>query len=184
MEFDRQSAPYASCFCEENIWQLANELTSRKLLSENSFVLLLFNEHEFIAVQNQKAFPPGEVGFWDYHVILLDQDNDRLFDLDTRLIYPCPVKEYFQETFPNQSTLPAEFRTMVRCVPVAEYLDRFSSDRQHMIDAQGNPIQEFPEWDKIISDNPIWLFDYLKANEVSGSASDFSSVDSFVKNIK
>lgn len=184
MEFDRDSARYAAYFCEENIWHLADDLAKRNSLSANSFVLFLFNEYDYyIAVKNQRAFETGTIGCWDYHVVLLDADNGRVFDLDTRLDCPASIEEYFAATFPDQSRLLFEYKTTVRSVPIAEYINRFSSDREHMIDDEGLPLKEFPNWSAIIAENPIWLSQYLSVLPVEGSESLTTDLASFVASI-
>jgi len=159
MEFDADKVRYAAFFCEENIWHLANDLTQRKELS------------------------PNAIGCWDYHVVLVDPDNSRVFDLDTRLACPTSTEEYFSATFPDQTRLLADYRTTVRSVPTDEFIKRFSSDRAHMLDADGEPMKPFPPWNAIIGKDPIWLSQYLSVEEVQGSASRTTDLDSYVASI-
>jgi hypothetical protein len=57
----------------------------------------------------------------------------QVFDLDSRLPFPSPWRKYFDGTFPDQSALPERWRSLVRQIPASSYLDRFYSDRQHMV---------------------------------------------------
>ena len=60
----------------------------------------------------------------------------QIFDLDTRLSFPCPVEEYLQQTLRPQQTVfadgpqPARY---CRLVQASAFLQHFSSDRSHML---------------------------------------------------
>ena len=62
----------------------------------------------------------------------------RVFDLDTRLAFPCPFDEYAARTLRwGDAARPAlKFKRLFRVVPAADYLRGFSSDRRHMRDAE------------------------------------------------
>ena len=55
-----------------------------------------------------------------------------IFDFDSRLYFPEPRDHYLGKTFPPQRQLDREFRSQVRMVPASSYLLHFYSDRSHM----------------------------------------------------
>ena len=188
MNFDRASAMYCAFFCEENIWQLAKKMSAQTPDLNNGSVLFFLSRSSdsggsCLAIRNQIAFEVGTTGFWDYHVVLLDSQERLIYDLDSRLDCPVSAEQYFAQTFPSQSSLPAEVQTVVRSVRVPEYLERFSSDRSHMIDAAGEPREPFPKWPPIIADDPIWLSQYRSIVDIAGSQSKVVGVEKFAQTV-
>jgi len=59
----------------------------------------------------------------------------RIYDIDSRLPYPCSLQTYLEFTFPSDVEIPADFNPMFRVVKAESYLKTFSSDRMHMYDA-------------------------------------------------
>lgn len=95
---------------------------------------------------NQRAAAPGALMAWDYHVVFAAEvaGAPKVFDLDSRLPFPSPWRVYFDGTFPNPSGLPERWRSEVRQIPARGYLDRFYSDRQHMVGKV--PPSAFPDY--------------------------------------
>ena len=85
---------------------------------------------------------------WDYHVILIKRDitGTLVYDLDTRLPFPCDFKVYTDKTFGDDTTILPEFHRMFRVVSGEEYLQTFSSDRRHMKDEEGHWKKPPPNW--------------------------------------
>ncbi len=162
-------------FCEENIWQLAANLPPDKNTAA-CWVLLFFNQYNTIAVKNQRAFQGEAIGCWDYHVVFMDQ-RQQIHDFDTLLENPLPAVDYLRQTFPDQSSLPHDFRTTIRMVPANEYVQRFSSDRAHMIEVLGDTCPQLPHWPAIISSDPIHLHEYVNVQPLEKSQSRLISVD-------
>lgn len=189
MNFDRAAAMYCPFFCEENIWQLAKKMSAQTPELNNGSVLFFLSARSsdsggsYLAIRNQVAFEVGTTGFWDYHVVLLDSKEGLIYDLDTRLDCPVSAGQYFAQTFPSQSSLPTEVQTVVRSVPIQEYLERFSSDRSHMIDAAGEPCEPFPKWPPIVADDPIWLNQYRSIVDIAGSQSKVVGVEKFAQTV-
>lgn len=98
---------------------------------------------------------PNKSVCWDYHVILIgnttssanmqhhhhDEDDDNIgettmmvYDIDSRLPYPCPLHQYLQQSFPYE--WPEPYNPMFRVIPADRFLSHFSSDRSHMINRQ------------------------------------------------
>ena len=61
-----------------------------------------------------------------------------------------PTAQYLMNTFPSPTLLPLQFQFWVRSVPVRDYLDRFHSDRSHMLSEKGEPLHPFPDWPCIL----------------------------------
>jgi protein N-terminal glutamine amidohydrolase len=160
-----RSAAYTPFFCEENIWLLARRLLAEDMPKQRMFVLFLSNPNRSILLLEQRQAPKGRLTFWDYHVVLqVGQDGkDWIYDYDSRLPFPTPLMTYLTRTFPDQYRLPRIFRTMIRRIPAAEYLEQFSSDRSHM--AGKIPPDAYPDYPVIqaqVSCHPITLDDYLE----------------------
>jgi len=149
MQFERNDFRYTALFCEENVWWLAYDLVERDLPVADVWVLVFSNPTQSILMLNQRAAPPGRPVAWDYHVVLAASlDGEALvFDFDSRLSFPVPLAEYLAASFPPQAALPRSYRTRVRLIPAASYLERFTSDRGHM--AGRVPPSAFPDYPMI-----------------------------------
>ncbi|KAK6504185.1 Protein N-terminal glutamine amidohydrolase [Arthrobotrys conoides] len=123
----RETLPYTSCYCEENIYKLIEtHITSTSL--KHYTVIFLSNSSKCIPVFSQKIQRhPNNPTIWDYHVILAYHPNHSLeellqqskireeveeqafepaitksyiYDLDTTIpTFPCPFPTYFAQTF-------------------------------------------------------------------------------------
>lgn len=144
---------YAPYFCEENIWQLGQQLVAQAKgnVAGRYSVLLLSNQARQIPLFKQRLSHSDEAVIWDYHVILYQHWlTPCIYDLDTRLDCPIDFNSYYYQTFPDALHLPEHLSIRVRVIPLATaYLRRFHSDRQHMLDAQGQPQVPFPHWSPI-----------------------------------
>lgn len=169
---------YSAFFCEENIWHLA-----RAEQSADRYALLFFNAFGQIAVRQQKVFEAAATGCWDYHVVLLDAGQALVYDYDTRLGSPVDAQRYLRQTFPPQQSLPLQFRSLARVVPAREYARHFSSDRSHMLDADGAALAPFPDWPAILSAEPIHLQQYTSDARIAGSASIVLPVETLAADI-
>ena len=85
---------------------------------------------------------------WDYHVILIRRENSGTFvyDLDTRLPFPCDFQLYIDKSFGEERNILPKFHRMFRVVAGEEFLQSFSSDRRHMKDGEGRWIKPPPNW--------------------------------------
>ena len=91
---------YQAYYCEENIWRLCQQ---PQLQVHKSEVVFISNPRRTCALWYQRAAPyPTEPVVWDYHVILLTQTPDNIWqvwDLDTLLGCPLQAEDYFSMTF-------------------------------------------------------------------------------------
>ena len=179
--FSLHEYKYKQFFCEENIWHLTVNLNTK--LKSDTVVLFLTNNFDFIALKHQKLKTFGDYVLFDYHVILHDPEKQLIYDFDSDLGFQVDELEYFEKTFENQNAIDKSYRTRVIPIPGKNYVNSFSSDRSHMYDDKGRPLQPFPEWPPISGDGSLnlksliamdksvtsrWsdlnVFDYLKAN--------------------
>ncbi|MEN8167350.1 MAG: hypothetical protein ABFR65_07735 [Pseudomonadota bacterium] len=159
---------YTPLFCEENIWLLTNKLRDSGRSDEPMSVLFFSNPSKSIMLWRQKAAQAGQAIVWDYHVVLQVHRNqdDWIYDFDSRLPFPCCLSTYLSLTFPEQTALPERYRTWIRQIPAREYLKHLYSDRSHM---EGKiPTDQFPDYPIIKPDRscpPIPLSDYWDMNK-------------------
>lgn len=140
---------------------------------------------------------------WDYHVILMFRNtgsrvsNDskvsdgtqvrddstvsdgwHVYDLDTLLGAPIPIAKYIESTFGDPSMVPAEFGPKFRVIDADEFVSVFSSDRSHMLTADGRWQVQPPPWPAIIrngSSNLMTLVDMQ--NPSVGTVMDLSQFE-------
>jgi hypothetical protein len=145
---NRDTYRYAPYYCEENIWHLCQEEDFRRF---DRKVVVISNERRSCALWNQRArVAQGEPVFWDYHVIMLFMnDGWQVYDLDTMLVAPTPIAQYVQCTF-GQTSAPEEFPPLFRIFDADEFVTVFSSDRSHMLTADGDWLVAPPPWPAIV----------------------------------
>ncbi|BBM88009.1 hypothetical protein [Candidatus Uabimicrobium amorphum] len=170
--FCKSNYKYQEFFCEENIWWLGKSLHEEGFALERQHVLIFSN-----AKQTTPLFCQGEnLLVWDYHVVLYYEDLG-IFDFNTLLPFPCEAERYFACTFPQ--LLPEDYRVYVRKVAMEEYHEHFCSDRSHMLDKDGTPVQPFPSWAAICHkrENVVLLKDYI---DFSQNCSSIIATNEFV----
>lgn len=163
LDLQRDNIHYTAFFCEENIWLLAHALRDRGFHDTALSVLFFSNPWSSVLLRKQRNVPDGLPTVWDYHVVLEAEHADGrwIFDPDSRLPFPCPYADYLHDTFGAQDELRHELRTWVRRIPASAYLDRFHSDRSHMLGML--PPEAFPNYPpiQVAADTPgIALHEY------------------------
>lgn len=125
---------------------------------------------------NQRAAAPGALIAWDYHVVFAAEvaGVPQVFDLDSRLPFPCSWCVYFDGTFPDQSSLPERWRSVVRQIPASSYLDRFYSDRQHMVGRL--PSSAFPDYPPLRPQDARMAIDLCHYRDIRKQLDDGSQV--------
>ncbi|XP_065181887.1 protein N-terminal glutamine amidohydrolase-like [Sycon ciliatum] len=132
----RESCVYTACYCEENVWKLCQSLKEQgsELLS-SSYAVFISNPARKIPLFQQRAGKDRNgLVVWDYHVVFVCHPPGQhavVYDLDTRLPFPCGFARYARDSFGMQVADPM-FRRIFRVVPAASYLAEFASDRSHM----------------------------------------------------
>eukprot|EP00735_Rhodelphis_limneticus_P014530 TRINITY_DN8567_c0_g1::TRINITY_DN8567_c0_g1_i1::g.8533::m.8533 TRINITY_DN8567_c0_g1::TRINITY_DN8567_c0_g1_i1::g.8533 ORF type:complete len:105 (-),score=-5.33,sp/Q1LWX3/NTAQ1_DANRE/52.22/4e-28,Nt_Gln_amidase/PF09764.4/3.2e-32 TRINITY_DN8567_c0_g1_i1:3-317(-) len=88
---------YASCYCEENIWQLCHSVQSNASIFNQLWVIFISNRRNQIPIWCQKSSrrPDQDPVVWDYHVICIRSSPNSeavVYDLDTILPFPCTLR--------------------------------------------------------------------------------------------
>ncbi|KAJ7751997.1 N-terminal glutamine amidase-domain-containing protein [Mycena metata] len=111
-------------YCEENVYLLCEAFVSQQ---EEVSAVFISNEQKTSHV------------VWDYHVVLLLRSRERqqwIYDFDSRLPFPCLMKDYLRHTF--KENVPEPYRSIIplsslfRIVPGSTFVEHFASDRSHM----------------------------------------------------
>lgn len=118
----------------------------------------------------------------DYHVIFVHSTRAEtsVYDLDSRLGFPCEFGRYVESTFRDDRQLRPCFRRWFRVVPAELYLSEFASDRHHMM-KDGQWLKPPPDYAPIKTDRSshnLDLFISMKPHDqVPG---DIRNFDQFV----
>ncbi|HJL42790.1 MAG TPA: hypothetical protein RMG48_15900 [Myxococcales bacterium LLY-WYZ-16_1] len=130
-------------YCEENVWKMFERRPR-----PNGVVLFISNPARAVCMTEQRAASPGSPLVWDYHVVgLRPKEMERAWtvhDLDTRLFFGIRLESYLARSFP--SNLPHPFQPAFRWIPSAVFVERFWSDRSHMLDEHGRYRAPPPLW--------------------------------------
>jgi protein N-terminal glutamine amidohydrolase len=153
-------AVYTACYCEENVANLARALLSgggNGADYEELLVAFVSNAGKACPIWHQRtsaaAADADEPVVWDYHVVLLGRrkaatsaagvtssSSYEVLDLDSRLPFPAPARDYVAAAFRPHEPLRAAYRQRFRVVPAAAYLRQFASDRRHMRRPGGDAV--------------------------------------------
>lgn len=137
---------YCPCFCEENIWHLCTDPAvsrdGRPISVEERHVVFISNARRSVWMRQQRAGGTEPV-VWDYHVVLLA--GGLVWDPDTLLGFPVALERWLRDSFTPSPDLAPRFRV----IGAPTYLDRFASDRSHMIGPDGTPLKPLPPWPPI-----------------------------------
>jgi len=134
---ERSECLYTSCYCEENVYQLLAGMDP--VLAARTNAVFISNAGRTVPIWQQRA-GRSEDGLvvWDYHVILLlsplpaTQQPTLVYDLDTRLPFPCPAHQYCSQALGSDREMEEKFHRLLRLIPGPEFLTSLSSDRRHM----------------------------------------------------
>lgn len=165
---ERHNFRYTAFFCEENIWWLCHSLITEGIGPEQLSVVFISNPNQQVAVFNQLNCAPDRAMTWDYHVVLLRkiEDHSLIYDFDSRCEFPVDLNTYLSLSFADQELIKPEYRAQFRLIDAKSFLERFSSDRSHMIGEI--ETSRFPDYQPIVSqssDTAISLqqyFDFTK----------------------
>ena len=151
----REECVYTSCYCEENVWKLC-EFVKQNNTNElsNSFAVFISNKGKAIPIWKQKACQsPGSPVIWDYHVIFVHKHTVKkttVYDLDTELPFPCTFHTYRDEALQSEENMKKDFWRYFRVIPAESFLNKFASNREHMLDKnRGVYLAEPPNYPPI-----------------------------------
>ncbi len=148
------------------------------------FAVLISNPSKTVAMWQQRKGDPKQesIVVWDYHVILIARQSPStsptpsptpssstsstsptslsstsswlVYDLDTRLPFPCDLSVYIAKAFPPAYRAWAKsrgFEAFFRVASAAVYLEHFASDRSHMMGKDGEWFASPPSYPPIVS---------------------------------
>ena len=136
---------YWPLYCEENIWQLCRHSDFVDSVGKVAFIS---NATRSVAVWQQKSqTEANQPVIWDYHVILLTDDNGwQVWDLDSSASSCASLADYLNASF--LPLLPGcdNFAPRFRLFDMHTFAKQFSSDRSHMLSAKGDWLAPPPPW--------------------------------------
>uniref|UniRef100_A0A7M5WV89 Protein N-terminal glutamine amidohydrolase n=2 Tax=Clytia hemisphaerica TaxID=252671 RepID=A0A7M5WV89_9CNID len=105
---------YTSCYCEENVWKLCDQIrkTNPTELNEYYAVFISNKNHSIPLWMQKQSEDPLTAVVWDYHVILVQKppsDKALVYDLDSIMGFPCPLELYLQQAIQSDATLKKEY---------------------------------------------------------------------------
>ncbi|KAK9752504.1 N-terminal glutamine amidase [Popillia japonica] len=165
---------YVSCYCEENVYKLCQEVMSKHSTEVSKcFVVFISNHSRTVPLWRQRAGRDEDrLVIWDYHVVFLyhpEPDKCLVFDLDSELPFPTYVHKYITETFRTDHILKPDYFRYFRVIPVAEFLKEFASDRRHMKRPDGSWIKPPPNYPPISTRNNTHnLEEYIQMDTSKG----------------
>lgn len=142
---------YAPYFCEENVWHLAQERAGQPGERLAVFVLGAEPLRPAVAVWGQRAAAGAPFVIWDYHVVLFERPGPQagwqVWDQDSTLGIPIDASRWLDGSFAQP--LPG-LAPRFRVLGADDFLRAFSSDRRHMLAADGTELHPFPPWPPIL----------------------------------
>ncbi|KAI8474772.1 MAG: N-terminal glutamine amidase-domain-containing protein [Monoraphidium minutum] len=133
---ERAACSYTSCYCEENALLLSKRLAQAGAApADRLYVVFVTNRLRQTPLWFQRAGRDEDgLVVWDYHVFVVEAPHGalrcaRVWDLDTRLPFPCPLPDYAAATLPP---VREEYDRVYRAVPAPHLWRHFASDRSHM----------------------------------------------------
>lgn len=145
-----QAPNYQPFYCEENVWRfLALDQAAR---AGAAYAMFITNEERAVPMWAQRA-SPGLFSpiAWDYHVVALVKPSDEgsrvlVYDQDHTGALPQPLSLWLKLSFPYQERIPQAYQPRFRLIEGAQFLERFSTDRSHMLDERGRWKKPPPSW--------------------------------------
>lgn len=130
---------YQPFYCEENIWHLCQHPDYL-----NGHVVFIASYGDYLPMLCQQGCDnPGELIFWDYHVVLLNHGN--IYDFNTTLPFASKAADYFSQSFIDENMMSPLQVPMFRVIPTNEFVATFKSDRSHMKTTDGWSAEP-PDW--------------------------------------
>ncbi|MFW5684028.1 MAG: hypothetical protein ACOC1I_04180 [Spirochaetota bacterium] len=149
---NRQAQRYAPFYCEENVVEFAwarralhhTSLDGPTALPPDHGAVFISNPGTSVVMREQRAGrAPSGLVVWDYHVIYVE--GELVYDLDTTLPFPVRLDAYGHASFPALSP-GSPYLPRFSFVQTDVLLAEFSSDRSHMLGADGEYTAPPPPW--------------------------------------
>lgn len=146
----REECVYTSCYCEENVWHLCSAVRDKQPEELGScYCVFISNSDQAIPLWEQTASSREDgLVVWDYHVVFIQKrpDGNLVYDLDTRLDFPCTFRLYIEHGIHSCADLKPQFQRFFRVVPAEKFLSTFASDRSHMLNDEGKWLKQPPSY--------------------------------------
>ncbi|KAG1906005.1 N-terminal glutamine amidase-domain-containing protein [Suillus fuscotomentosus] len=156
-------SPYTSCYCEENIYFLVHRFLEQAQVKAtwDIFAVIVSNATKTVALWSQLKAPAANTAvIWDYHAVLVlrsrleshrgllnttlsIEEETWIYDFDSILEMPSRWEEYVEKTFPPDSDIPPQYRSLFRVISGEEYLRSFASDRSHMLSPAADSSNQY-----------------------------------------
>ncbi|XP_017776767.1 PREDICTED: protein N-terminal glutamine amidohydrolase isoform X1 [Nicrophorus vespilloides] len=165
---------YVSCYCEENVYKLCQDVVSRHYSEiQKCYAVFVSNPKRTVPLWRQRAGKEEDkLVVWDYHVVFLYQaepDRCLVYDLDSELPFPTYVHKYVTETFRTDNILKPDYFRYFRVIPATEFLKDFTSDRRHMKRIDGSWIKPPPNYPAICNATSTHnLEDFIQMDATKG----------------
>ncbi|XP_066253643.1 protein N-terminal glutamine amidohydrolase [Euwallacea similis] len=165
---------YVSCYCEENVYKLVEEVTKSYPSELNKcFAVFISNQSRTVPLWKQRAGKDEDrLIIWDYHVIFVyhpEPEKCLVYDLDSELPFPTYVHKYVIETFRTDQILKPDYFRYFRVIGACEFIKEFASDRRHMRRPDGSWIKPPPNYPAITAANSIHnLEEYIQMDHSKG----------------
>ncbi len=162
-----ESFLYTPFYCEENVWQLCQH---PELALVDKRVVFISNHSRSCHFWSQRASADATGSItWDYHVILICKTGTaaswQVWDLDTTLGMPVEVEHYIDETFRHASLTETPYHPLFKVLDAEKYVKTLSSNRSHMLDANGCWLEPPPNWPEIKQGTTTNLMDFIDMTE-------------------
>jgi len=147
-------------YCEENVWTFletpgdisaCGDCPDASVVRERkSFAVFISNTHGHVAFRHQANREGLDVLCWDYHVVALVRESGKwlIHDFNCDLGRPLKKNDWLKKSFctePEDDSFSPLFKLVSRTV----FLERFVSDRSHMIGTDGLYAEPPPSWPAI-----------------------------------
>ena len=120
LEDRTNSEPYASCYCEENIYLIIKKYNDMQLevgvieRKKLYYAVIISSVSKKTPIWGQKSNSrtPEDPVLWDYHVIMVSKnlDGDALvYDFDSTMPFPCSAIDYITIAFRPQMQLKSSY---------------------------------------------------------------------------
>ena len=193
LALDRDHLTYTSCYCEENVWKLCEEIERRFGNDEagdrlsRCFAVFISNPTKSVPIWCQRSSkdPRSVPVVWDYHVILIlrgkGEEPSLVYDMDSVLRFPETFLVYFDHSFRDEEQLKSRYRRFFRVISAKEYLNRFASNRSHMKKPDGSWAMPPPDYDPIVAKDGATnnIKNCIDMTESSGCFGDVKSAKQF-----
>ena len=98
-----------------------------------------------------------------------DHGETYVYDLDTILDFPASFIDYVKQTFGSDDNLKPQFRRYFRVIRADVFLERFASDRSHMLSETGEWMSPPPSYPPILTaESANNLQDFISMQPDSG----------------